>query len=203
MMDDSLYFWDDLIQFIEEESVIPIVGQELLTVDIDGKTIPLYQHLAERLAHSLRLAPEQIQAPLNLDQVVYQFLQMPGSRRELLYRRMRSILNDLPLVAPEPLRLLAGIRPLKLFISTTCDSLLETAINEVRFKGQAVTRTSAYTLGDANDLPCEIREMRFAHGVPPVRPGVLAARLRPDRGGHAGVHPLPAVRHQAAAHAVR
>ena len=46
---------------------------------------------------------------------------------------------------PEPLRALARIRHFNLFVSTTFDNLLERAINEERFGGQARTEVVAYS----------------------------------------------------------
>ena len=45
------FFWDDLLAYIEERRVIPIVGAELLTVaDGSGSEVPLMGALAARLA---------------------------------------------------------------------------------------------------------------------------------------------------------
>ena len=48
-MRDAEEFWDELLAQIEAGQVIPVVGPELLTVVADGREIPLYQVLAERL----------------------------------------------------------------------------------------------------------------------------------------------------------
>jgi hypothetical protein len=45
--------WDDLLNFIEERRVIPIVGPELLTVDTDSGPQLLYDWLADKLAVKL------------------------------------------------------------------------------------------------------------------------------------------------------
>src|SRR5262245_7763816 len=42
-------FWEDLLAFIEEGRVVPVVGPELHTIVINGQTLPLYCVLAERL----------------------------------------------------------------------------------------------------------------------------------------------------------
>ena len=153
------YFWDDLIQFIEEDSVIPIIGPELLILDIDGQTIPLYQFLAVRLAAALRISLDDLPENPSLIQVIYHYLGTPNSRREVMYRRMKSIMAEQNLPTPEPLKKLAAIKPFRLFVSTTMDSLMETAINEVRFEGEARTQSLAFTFNDPADIPCEVREM--------------------------------------------
>ena len=42
--------WDDLLNYIEERRVIPILGPDLLRVQTDRGLRPLYEWLAERLA---------------------------------------------------------------------------------------------------------------------------------------------------------
>ena len=42
-------FWDDLLAYIEEGRVIPVVGPELLNLTVSGKNIPLCQAIAEQL----------------------------------------------------------------------------------------------------------------------------------------------------------
>ena len=42
--------WDDLLNYIEERRVIPIIGPDLLRVQTDRGLRPLYEWLAEKLA---------------------------------------------------------------------------------------------------------------------------------------------------------
>ena len=51
-------FWDDLLQFVEERRVIPIVGPDLLVARVDGKSMPLHAAIARRLAEKLRVRAE-------------------------------------------------------------------------------------------------------------------------------------------------
>jgi hypothetical protein len=49
------FFWDDLLEYIDERRGIPIVGAELLTVpDGAGGEISLQRLLAQKLAERLR-----------------------------------------------------------------------------------------------------------------------------------------------------
>ena len=50
-LDDDV--WDDLLNFIEEKRVIPIIGSELLKVETDSGPRLLYDWLAEKLAAKL------------------------------------------------------------------------------------------------------------------------------------------------------
>jgi len=159
IMNESSYFWEDLLQFIEEQSVIPIIGHELLLTEINGETVPLYQYLAEELADLLSVPRSQLSPPFTLNDVACRYLQMPGTRREDMYRRMGTLIKSGAFSIPETLRKLASIRSFTLYVSTTFDPLLETAINEVRFRGAPRTQSVTYTFKESKDLPCEIRQL--------------------------------------------
>jgi hypothetical protein len=45
--------WAELLHCIRSRKVIPVIAEELLQVEIEGKTVPLYSWLAERLASRL------------------------------------------------------------------------------------------------------------------------------------------------------
>lgn len=152
------FFWDDLLEFIDENKVIPIVGAELLTVpDGAGGEIPLQRLLAERLAERLRLPPAGgLAGDDALHLVVCRYLER-GGRREEVYPRLRNLLKELAPPVPEPLRQLARIRHFNLFVSTTFDSLLERAIDEERFGGAQRTVSLAYAPNHVQDLPSDAR----------------------------------------------
>jgi hypothetical protein len=46
MPDPSDRFWEDLLLWIEDGRVIPVIGPELVTVDDGGTQVPLYSWLA-------------------------------------------------------------------------------------------------------------------------------------------------------------
>jgi hypothetical protein len=52
--------WEDLLDDVADHSIIPIVGSELLTVEFEGGTFPLYRVLAEKLAQRLRLPTKSL-----------------------------------------------------------------------------------------------------------------------------------------------
>ncbi|MGB6449700.1 MAG: toll/interleukin-1 receptor domain-containing protein, partial [Steroidobacteraceae bacterium] len=89
-----------------------------------------------------------------LNDVVCLFLAARG-RREEAYVRLRSILKDAPIEPPPALRHLAAITDFDLFVTTTFDSLLETAINLERFGGSPSTEVLSYAPNRVTDLPAE------------------------------------------------
>ena len=146
--------WDDLLSFIEERRVIPIVGPELLMVATDERPRLLYDWIAERLAAKLGVDTRRLPQPYTLNDVVCWFLADRG-RREEAYVRLRAVLKDASFEPPAALRQLASITDFDLFVSTTFDPLLETAINLERFGGAPSTDVIGYTPNRVSDLPAE------------------------------------------------
>ena len=146
--------WDDLLSFIEERRVIPIVGPELLLVATDRGPRLLFDWVAEKLAARLNVDTAELPQPYTLNDVVCWFLAARG-RREEAYVRLRSIIKDAAFEPPAALRRLAAITDFDLFVSTTSDSLLESAINLERFGGSPSTEVLSYAPNRVVDLPAE------------------------------------------------
>jgi hypothetical protein len=146
--------WEDLLSYIEERRVIPIVGPELLQVQTDQGPRLLYDWLAEKLARRLSVDTSQLPQPYTLNDVVCWFLGARG-RREEAYVRLRGIIKDAAFEPPLALRELAAIPEFDLYVTTTFDPLLETAINLERFGGASSTEVLAYSPNRVADLPTE------------------------------------------------
>jgi hypothetical protein len=146
--------WEDLLNFIEERRVIPIVGPELLKVETETGPRLLYEWIAERLAGKLGVDTAQLPQPCTLNDVVCWFLSSRG-RREEAYTRLRSILRDASFAPPLALRQLAQITDFDLYVTTTFDPLLEQAINAERFEGAQSTEVIAYAPNRVADLATE------------------------------------------------
>ena len=130
MPDDSKQ-WSKLLQAIAKGVVIPIVGRDLLRIKIDGREQLLYKYLAAQLATQLEV---ECDPSTSIDQVVAAYLNANRQNsRDDVNLKAFEILNHLRdphdrTPTPEPLRKLATIEPLRLFVSTTVDSLLATAL---------------------------------------------------------------------------
>jgi TIR domain len=128
--DDSKQ-WSKLLQSIAKGVVIPIVGRDLLRIEIDGRQQLLYEYLAAKLAAELDV---ECNASASIDQVVAAYLNASrrNSRDDVnvktfeILNQVRDARGEIPI--PEPFRKLATITPLRLFISTTVDSLLARAL---------------------------------------------------------------------------
>src|SRR6476620_4022774 len=145
---------DDLLKYIEERRVIPIIGPDLLRVQTDRGLRPLYEWLAEKLAARLSVNVEGLPQPLTLNDVMCSFLGQHG-RREEAYTRLRSILREVQFEPPLALRQLAQITDFDLFVTTTFDPLLEQALNLERHGGHPSTEVIAYAPNRVVDLPAE------------------------------------------------
>jgi hypothetical protein len=150
-------FLDDLLEFVEDGNVVPIIGEELLRVGQNGSEIPLYRYLADKLAERLEIPAASLPPEPNLNAVVCHYLQAGGVPEEV-YPKIRPILNQARFAPPEPLLQLAGIDRFKLFVTLTFDSLLADAIDQVRTAGRPLEL--AYSPKNPQDLPGPLEELR-------------------------------------------
>jgi hypothetical protein len=117
MNDDNL-FWDDLLLYLEQGQVIPIIGQDLLAVQIEGRSVNAYRLMAERLAQDLRISTELLPQDFTLSQVIAAYPRF-REKRSLIYSQTKATFDRLPVVVPESLRLLARIPAFRIFVTTT------------------------------------------------------------------------------------
>lgn len=150
---DEFDLWDDLLTYIRDKRVVPIIGHELLKVNGPSGPTNLYRIVAEQLAEQLRIPMDGLAEERPLDDVVTRYMANHG-RRDRLYNRVSMVLDNLRVNVPEPLRQLAAIPELKLFVTTTCDSMIETALREAR--PSAVIRRLDYAPGNVKDLPAVV-----------------------------------------------
>jgi hypothetical protein len=140
-------FWDPLLDLIENGLVVPVVSKDLL-VTAGGEL--LYRLLARGLADRLRVKwTDELAKGAELNNVACRYLQ---ENRQNAVPKVHSALygaveaaSKLMTPPPAPLLQLADIGAFRLFITTTFESCLEKAINQVRFRGQAKTRILSYS----------------------------------------------------------
>ncbi len=159
--------WDHLLDLIEEEKIVPFVGQDLLKVRLKheigaDREVFLYSYLAEALAEKLGLKLEA--RPQSLHEVACAYLSNGSRDLEEIYHSLRAVMPPPDKIdIPQPLLQLAGINKFKFFVTTTFDSLLEQAINQVRFNGEARTKVLTYAPNaSTHPRPAESRQLREA-----------------------------------------
>jgi len=153
-------FWEDLLVFIDEGKVIPVIGDAVVTFGPDNQN--LYSWLAKCLAEKLQIPPDCLPPTPTLNDVVCRYL-LRGGVRNVVYTRLQRLLRD---ECPEPgtaLRELASISALNFFLTTTFDPLLENALNAERYGGKSLTqRLSFFPEAAFKDLPVRKTELSRA-----------------------------------------
>ncbi len=108
MADLQESFWNNLLDYIQDRTVVPIVGSELVTIRESDRDVPLYRWLAQRLAADLGLPAAELAEGFDLNDVVSLHLRQRGEREEL-YAQIHRMLRNAALTPNESLRALAGI----------------------------------------------------------------------------------------------
>jgi hypothetical protein len=152
-------FWDNLLDYIQDRTVVPVIGPELVTVREGNREVQLYRWLAERLAADLGLPTAELPQGFGLSDVVSLHLRRRGERDEL-YPQIHRMLGKAALSPLESLRALAGIPGFDLFVSLTFDSLLADALGALRTGGGARAEQIAYSPNTVRDLACPKAELR-------------------------------------------
>ena len=127
-MPESELFWAQLLDYIEGGNVVPVVGEALLKLELNGRAGFLYPYLARALAGELGLPADGEIAEPSLNEIACRYLERPSARREDIYSALHRFLSGQDLPIPDPLAKLAEIRCFKLFVTTTFDPLLARAL---------------------------------------------------------------------------
>jgi hypothetical protein len=139
--------WDELLGYIEVGEVIPIVGSALSVVNIGGREMSIERFTADSLIRHFGLELANLE-PLKhprLNDVVSCYLRQHGKEKySHLVHKIWEILSKAQFIPPPALRRLAQIRHFNLFVTTAFDTLLETAINQLRFGGSARVQSISY-----------------------------------------------------------
>ena len=147
--------WNRLLDEIESGQIIPILGSELLTVNVDSKEVLFYSWIARELADRLDVRTEEFNS-LTISSVIYEFQNKRGCDPTQPYYEIFDIIRHAKFQIPNSLKILAQISPFKLFLSTTIDDFLERALNEYRYQNageQMIKSISFSKSGFVEDIP--------------------------------------------------
>ena len=145
--------WDELLLFIRERRVIPIIGDGLRVALADSGEEISRTRLAMRLAERLGIPQGRRPAPCTLNSVAMVYQELGGDRAKV-YSSLKLVLESESPQIPESLKQLAGIAAFSLFVTTSFDPLLAQAIDEARHAGAKRTQVLAYSPhGQPQDLP--------------------------------------------------
>lgn len=140
--------WDKLLdQILMYKKVIPIIGQGLYRVEIDGPTGEsnplLYDYLARQL--SIACSPPLPDENLTFAKACLKFLENNNYVPKLSQFLSEEALNGVGPLHPDSLCKLARIKNFGLFINTTYDNFLTSAIKKVR---KIPPEELSYTIGE-------------------------------------------------------
>lgn len=142
-----------LLAFIQERSVIPIIGTGLseITDPESGSKITFEKWLCGQLAERLKIKPSE-----DLDTLVGD-LQSSGGNVRSLYPMIRNLVMGATFEPPEPLQMLAAITDFPLYVTTGFDELLTAAVLQER--GEAPAELS-YSPKNIEDLPSSVDSLK-------------------------------------------
>jgi hypothetical protein len=149
---DPEEFWSDLIPLVAARQVVPIVGSDLLTIDDGGRPVRFYRRVAERLLERYGVDPAATNTTLRpyheLNDAICALdrLAKRASADSYLpvHEAIRTTVSACRSEIDEPLRQLASIDDLRMFVTTTSDDALVHALDEVRYGGRASTLQVEY-----------------------------------------------------------
>jgi hypothetical protein len=134
--------WDELLNRIKRKNVIPVIGQGLYQVEIETegkKERLLYDYLAQKLIEEYKLNPPPVVSH-TFSMAALEFLKnKPKAYVELSDFLLKAI-EDIQLIAYNPLWKLARIKAFDIFITTSYDDFLEDTLK--RIKGSDIKKIS-------------------------------------------------------------
>lgn len=148
-MADPEFPWDAVLERLRHRSVVPVLGEGLLTVEVQGARRPFFEMLAECVVRRQKLTMPAGRPSLR--EVIVQMTR-EGMVSFLIAAALNAAYKELvttvgAMAIPEPLRLIAEIDDFPLVVSTTIDDLLLRAFKEHGRPAHAM----AYTLSNRAD----------------------------------------------------
>lgn len=152
--------WNRLINEVRNGQLVPVVGTELLTMEIDGQTQPFYRYVAHQIADTMGIeVPDDRELNSLSDLADLYRIQQHGDPEDISHEA-QEVVHSRDWPTPEPLIRLAEITDLKFILTTTPDNLMAQALRDVRQGVAASAQVLAYAphtvlrdLPDAYD-PC-------------------------------------------------
>ena len=115
----SSQFWERLLRDIRRHEVVPIVGKDLLKIEVNGRSITLEKFLAEKLTENCGESLDDNQDLRHA--ITFYKKNMNDPRLDDLRFCISKILREQPPPIPKPLLQLAEIDGFTLYVTTNFD----------------------------------------------------------------------------------
>ena len=123
--------WDLITDELMEGGIIPVIGPELLQIEVDGKTRDFRQWLAKNLADSIELPIEGLESSLHpMQEVMSRYYQNGDYRSCMPYQKVKSLIASENWSIPEPLIQLTDITSFRFYLTTLWEPMLEEALKK-------------------------------------------------------------------------
>jgi hypothetical protein len=156
--------WRGLISAVRSGNLVPMVGTDLMRVEVEGRSVNYDHVIAEELAKGHGITDAELVAlgtsvsEAALNDVVSVCIKRDGDRSRWdlhnEHNDVWQIIHDSPVRPPRALIQLAEITDIDLFVTSTCDSLFESALRSVGNVEALVYRRNAEK---KEDLPKDAR----------------------------------------------
>lgn len=125
--------WKLFIDELNEGGLVPVIGPELLQVEIDGQKQYFRLWLARQLANELNLSSEGLEKELHpVQEVMLRHYRQNNPNSIKPYQFIKSLINRKQWQTPDALLKLASIEKFNFFLTTIWEPFLERAIIESR-----------------------------------------------------------------------
>ncbi|MEM1212209.1 MAG: toll/interleukin-1 receptor domain-containing protein [Planctomycetota bacterium] len=154
--------WNRLINELMTGRLIPVIGPELLRVNLGEGPVDFYQYLTRTIAERADITLSDDPATHTLANLVYlAYQQQRGDQQDICYE-LSAVLRERMWPTPEPLLKLAQVCKQKLFLATTPDNLMAQAIREANPDQSTAVEVRAFS----PDVVLQDLDLSFSNDTP-------------------------------------
>jgi hypothetical protein len=151
--------WDQLLEGVRRQSIIPVIGSDLLQLTIGEETLSLKSLLTRKLAENVGANASDLPNNPDISDVLCAKPEIAAKivrNARILYSKVATLYenwveSEPDIQLPEPLLQLAQIRPFRLFVSLTCDDLIDRALLRVRSVEAMAIENERHSTPDINE----------------------------------------------------
>lgn len=144
--------WKIIADEMKDNDLIPVVGPELLKMEINGQIQNYRFWLANELARELDLPTGDLSELLHpIQEVMLEFYRKGDIRSIRPYQAVKALMGEKAVQIPQALVKLASIQKFRFFLTTMFEPFLEMAMNEAWASGKESIRVLENNLASQPD----------------------------------------------------